>query len=158
MKLRNLFAAATAATVLGLAGAAQAALVFVGSWQINDGPTDPVAMSAQQVAALLFGGDPAEYFISTAGDDASDVNLQAHYVILGLPDVTYLGGQGETEVAGFELSAYAFAPDVEDRFINYAFVERAVGPGIPEPATWALLIGGFGLAGGVLRRRRAALA
>ncbi|MBB5984667.1 PEPxxWA-CTERM sorting domain-containing protein [Sphingobium lignivorans] len=27
-------------------------------------------------------------------------------------------------------------------------------PGIPEPATWAMMIGGFALAGGALRRRR----
>lgn len=29
--------------------------------------------------------------------------------------------------------------------------------GVPEPATWALLIAGFGMAGGSLRRRRTAL-
>lgn len=29
--------------------------------------------------------------------------------------------------------------------------------GVPEPATWALVIGGFGLAGAALRRRRAAV-
>jgi hypothetical protein len=27
--------------------------------------------------------------------------------------------------------------------------------GVPEPATWAMLIAGFGLAGGMMRRRRA---
>ena len=30
--------------------------------------------------------------------------------------------------------------------------------GVPEPASWALLIGGFGFIGGALRQRRAALA
>lgn len=40
------------------------------------------------------------------------------------------------------------------------FALRAVDPtgAVPEPATWALMIGGFGLAGSTLRRRRAALA
>lgn len=31
-------------------------------------------------------------------------------------------------------------------------------PGVPEPASWALMIGGFGLAGAALRRRRATVA
>ncbi|TAJ74893.1 MAG: PEP-CTERM sorting domain-containing protein [Phenylobacterium sp.] len=29
---------------------------------------------------------------------------------------------------------------------------------VPEPATWALMIGGFGMAGATLRRRRAVAA
>jgi hypothetical protein len=31
----------------------------------------------------------------------------------------------------------------------------ATGAGVPEPASWALMIGGFGMAGATLRRRRA---
>lgn len=34
------------------------------------------------------------------------------------------------------------------------FFEREATGGVPEPATWALMIGGFGLAGASLRRRR----
>jgi hypothetical protein len=35
------------------------------------------------------------------------------------------------------------------------FDDVSVSGAIPEPATWALMIGGFGLAGALLRRRRA---
>jgi hypothetical protein len=31
----------------------------------------------------------------------------------------------------------------------------AVTVSVPEPASWALMIGGFGMAGAMLRRRRA---
>jgi hypothetical protein len=50
------------------------------------------------------------------------------------------------------------------QFINGAGVYSGTlsgqidAPGIPEPASWALMIAGFGLAGAGLRRRRAALA
>lgn len=61
--------------------------------------------------------------------------------------------------------------EAEPRFITRAVFSSAsyftlddltlglptVGPGIPEPATWAVLITGFALTGGALRRRRAAI-
>ena len=42
-------------------------------------------------------------------------------------------------------------------FIHTDFINESIAA-IPEPTTWALMIGGFGLAGAALRRRRAAFA
>jgi hypothetical protein len=37
------------------------------------------------------------------------------------------------------------------------FDTKTVRPSVPEPATWAMMVGGFGLAGAAMRRRRAAV-
>lgn len=48
--------------------------------------------------------------------------------------------------------------DVNDEFFGIDnVVVTGTAPGVPEPATWALSILGFGLAGGALRRRRTGL-
>jgi hypothetical protein len=41
---------------------------------------------------------------------------------------------------------------------SLAGVPSTAPGGVPEPASWALMIGGFGMAGGMLRRRRTAVA
>jgi len=41
---------------------------------------------------------------------------------------------------------------------NQGFVTTEAPGGVPEPATWALMFGGFGLAGAALRRHRAIVA
>lgn len=41
---------------------------------------------------------------------------------------------------------------------NFVLSAAGIGGGVPEPATWALMLTGFGLAGSALRRRRAATA
>ena len=46
--------------------------------------------------------------------------------------------------------------DITNGQESHRIVGEAVTGGVPEPATWALMIGGFGLAGVTLRRRRAA--
>ncbi|WP_394760874.1 fibrinogen-like YCDxxxxGGGW domain-containing protein [Phenylobacterium sp.] len=42
-------------------------------------------------------------------------------------------------------------------FVRETATYEPSGAGVPEPAAWALMIGGFGLTGAALRRRRAAL-
>jgi hypothetical protein len=51
---------------------------------------------------------------------------------------------------------YDFTQGVNGGLINTG-TGPVVAPGVPEPATWALMIGGFGLTGLAMRRRKAAL-
>lgn len=48
-------------------------------------------------------------------------------------------------------------PDLQIRY-TLTISDAPIGGAIPEPVTWALLIGGLGLTGGALRRRKRAVA
>lgn len=51
-----------------------------------------------------------------------------------------------------------FQMPVLEKPISYTYtVERFTLPPVPEPATWAMMIGGLGMAGAAMRRRRAAI-
>jgi hypothetical protein len=179
MKLKTLLvgAAMSAAAALSLAGTANAAHpLFVGSWEVDQGPywgTQPLAYTGQEAAALLFGGSPSNYSISTVDSNPADINHMAWYSVIG-----YYGNQGNggsllaenysDKYAGqyygpaccynygdpnAAASAYVWDNAQGSTFINYAFLNRAV----PEPTTWAMLITGmFGL--GYALRRRSAIA
>jgi hypothetical protein len=176
MSFRRVLAAVVASAAVLAAGAADAAYVFAGSWRVDQGPvwdgsgeTGPLAYSAQEAAALLFGGAAADYVISTAGKELADADRVAWYSILGSGigimdqdySVKYLGKyygptSGHDDGSFGVASAYVNDWAVGDRFTNYAFRFVDDSGAIPEPATWALAITGFGLAGAVLRRRRRA--
>ncbi|MBS0333146.1 MAG: PEP-CTERM sorting domain-containing protein [Proteobacteria bacterium] len=64
--------------------------------------------------------------------------------------ITLNGGTFDTGLAGLH-GGVNKGLDVQAKF---DWLSDPVG--VPEPATWALMIGGFGLAGVALRRRRAA--
>jgi hypothetical protein len=68
----------------------------------------------------------------------------------------YFGFSG-TGITGFQL--VTSDPGFEDWvFVDNITVAGAVGGGVPEPATWALMILGFGAVGGAMRRRQSVAA
>ncbi|HMI18446.1 MAG TPA: PEPxxWA-CTERM sorting domain-containing protein [Sphingomonas sp.] len=54
------------------------------------------------------------------------------------------------------ISRVTFSSDVDFAIDDLTLGIDGIGPGIPEPASWAMMLGGFGLVGGAMRRRRTA--
>lgn len=70
---------------------------------------------------------------------------------LAVFDLSQFAGQKVNLRFQFQSDFAAFKPGV--RLDNIKVTGQPVGA-VPEPATWALLIGGFGMAGAALRRSR----
>ena len=70
-------------------------------------------------------------------------------------DPWVVAGVGTVESAGSSLPTrgtngnFSYAP-----ILQLTFAPPAVQAAVPEPASWALMLGGFGLVGGAMRRRR----
>ncbi len=116
-----------------------------------------------------------EAAIGAAFQNYSDVTLQ----MAGLPagvglaftPTSYSGvfDRSADQIFGFDLTFTGLAAGTYDFGIN-ALVDGGIIAtemdhitvtgigGVPEPASWALMIGGFGLVGAVVRRRRGLLA
>ncbi|MGH7022537.1 MAG: PEP-CTERM sorting domain-containing protein [Caulobacteraceae bacterium] len=106
-------------------------LAFVGSWEVDQGPswtTIPEAYSGVDAAALLFGGTPSDYVISTADNLTADIN--------DLAWVSTYGGACD--------GTFPCGTQVADTFVQGT---------VPEPATWAMLTLGVAGLGWSLRRR-----
>ena len=162
MKMISLIAVAA-----GLVAApAMAATTFVGSWTVDQGPfwsPAPNTYTGQQAAALLFGGSASDYAISTIDDQVADIDHLAWVstwggdfnVCSGFPCGTKVAENWATSTGGLyaspgDQSAYVQDWAVGPQFRNYAFRITSA----PEPASWALMLGGFGLVGLALRDRR----
>lgn len=82
--------------------------------------------------------------VSFASPGVFNIN-QTHLVTGGLGK--FLNATGSFDSAG-QLTFPGGRPTVSQSFSG--LIEA---PGIPEPASWAMMIGGFGLAGAAMRRR-----
>ena len=86
------------------------------------------------VDGTLFGQNPGVHGVSNVNFTSPTLGAGGHQIEVFFAD---------RENSGAYLSLNLLSDDV------------VITPGVPEPSTWALLIGGLGLTGATLRRRRA---
>ncbi|WP_246831384.1 VPLPA-CTERM sorting domain-containing protein [Pseudotabrizicola formosa] len=173
-KMKMILAAATLAVSVGAADAAT--YTFVGSWDVyNDlapvwtsaPPDGPLAYTAQEAAAFLFGGAASDYVISTVSDLVADIDFMAWYDVIGYGEAMfaqdynnkYLGQfYGPTSGYGNDSNGAASAFIRDNLFaggrINYAFSVAPNPAVVPLPAAGILLVGALGGLGMVARRRK----
>ena len=96
-----------------------------------------------QLLQVLWNGQVTGQVTGVSVSDGGYQELTYHVVGLGNDLLT---------VQGYSSSGYNFVDDIS--VVEGQAVVTA--PGVPEPASWALMISGFGLAGAALRRRRGA--
>ncbi len=156
----------TILVALGLMCCAAGALTYVGSWRVDAGKSYlkyPLAYTGQEAAALLFGGLPSDYHISTVGKDPAKIDNMAWYSVLGVTggkklrqnyDVSRAGGlyydgkPYDNTLAGNPASAYVRDNAYGVLYTNYAF---RIDPIVPDPlplstpASLPVMAGGFGV-------------
>lgn len=165
-KLFRLAQAVTVATILSLTSSAAHAITYtyVGTWRVDAGPYQfhyPTAYTGQEVAALMFGGLPSDYAISTMGNNPAAIDFQAWYSVLGvrdghkldqdydvsLPSGLYYDGVSpyDTTISGNPASAFVKDAAMGASYRNYAFrIELPPSP-VPLPASLPMMAGGLGL-------------
>lgn len=151
---------------------------WVFSYSVQNNSSAPVSTS--RVSGFGFNTDPN--VVSKSSTGVYTHTASGNVPILGTREVCITGNncaggagvgvtKGNTGVGTFSLT-FATAPTLlklSDLYVRYQSINTnriqggsAVGEaqtptaGVPEPATWAMMIAGFGLVGASLRRRRRA--
>ena len=172
--MRNAFFAAVAAVALAAPGYATvcsvsditpAAIACAGGYAGNIMNNNAANVATQQtaLASLGFNWDgnnfgSFEYLSPLNGA----TNIDFTQMLYGITFVgIHVGGKGggqttfykfDAGVAG--LDAFTLNLDRSSGAVLYSTGDPT--PGVPEPASWAMMLGGFGLVGGALRSRRKA--
>lgn len=152
-KFTSFLASACVATLMATSASA-VTYTYVGSWQVDDGPSwtiVPPAYSGLTAAALLFGGSPTDYAISTIDSDPANIDFLAWVSTWGgvcggaFPCGSKIAEGAVTSSGGLyqttgDTSAYVTDWATGSEYTNYAF---EIGE-VPVPAAAFMLTGALG--------------
>ena len=139
----------------------------INAFETNFGRTSGLSIGAGGALQVGFAGNVVEYLdgfgfvVQSAfplGFDPSAYNSYRLSVAGGLQSFSINGTSiysNQAIVSGLDTPSFIFFGDGTG-FANASANIRSVvftSPGVPEPASWSLMISGFGLVGGALRRR-----
>lgn len=142
---------------------------YSGSYAYDDAQTqfqNPILYGVQHLptnsVTFNIGGASYLYIIDA-------LMLQNNEFLISFADETRFGGAGGAGRLGFtglNVTGFPVLPDFSDRQARFELFDSRVGSGfllgspvqvaaaIPEPATWAMMLVGFGAMGVAMRRRR----
>jgi choice-of-anchor C domain-containing protein len=149
---------------------------YIGTyWQASQGSrsVDLSALGAGSLSQILGGltiGQTYQVTFDLAGNPDAGASTKVAVVTDGGTTTTYdfLQGANTKSSMGWTMHTFNFKATGENATLTFSSAEEnAYGPAldnvsifgaVPEPATWAMMIVGFGVVGASLRNRRRALA
>lgn len=138
-------------------GTAEISHSWVSDFDSPGGPFNPNNASCLLTGRDCNGGVGARE-ATTAGGDSGGPNF-INGRLAGITSYGLSFGASFGDIAGSGLnSSFGEFAGVVPVNLHRDFIEASTGIAVPEPSSWAMLIAGFGLVGGTMRRRRAALA
>ena len=128
----------------------------IGSFQVDYGPSwfdVPPAYTGQEAAALVFGGLPTDYFLSTSDVTITHTNWVSTWggACGGVsPCGTEVAEDFKVSTGGFyqtvgDTSAYVDDWATGAQYTNYVWNSGSGSGSVPEPGTWLLMACGLPL-------------
>ncbi|CAM3200920.1 hypothetical protein SPAN111604_10060 [Sphingomonas antarctica] len=134
-----------------VATASSALFGFTGPDKVNDGLTDGQPYGGGVYISDT--SDPAPYLLLTFSRTYNITRLQ----VFGREDCCQNRDVFDFEFIYHGVSTPMGTIDVSGQGLANTNAMQFAAAAVPEPAQWALLIGGFALTGGAMRRRRSAV-